>query len=115
MTQPAAKTLGKRIKGLRVDKGWTQATLAEALGCESMTVSRYERGEYAPSIEVLEQMATALGVGVGDFFTSQDDTEPTATRLRHDLCDIAYEADEDSLKKIVGAAQLIIKKNRSSE
>lgn len=113
MTQPAAKALGKRIKGLRVDKGWTQATLAEALGCESMTVSRYERGEYAPSIEVLEQIATALGVGVGDFFASQDDTEPTSAKLRHDLCDIAYQADEQTLVEIVGAAKKIILKNGS--
>lgn len=108
MMQSAAKALGKRIKDLRVDKGWTQATLAETLGCESMTVSRYERGEYAPSIEVLEQIATALGVGMGDFFVTQGDTEPTAAKLRHDLCDIAYEADENLLKKIVGAARKIL-------
>lgn len=108
MTQPAAKALGKRIKGLRVDKGWTQATLAEALGCESMTVSRYERGEYAPSIEVLEQIASALGVGMEDFFANQDEAEPTAANLRHDLCDIAYEADESSLKEIVGVARKIL-------
>lgn len=112
MTQSAAKALGKRIKGLRVDKGWTQATLAEALGCESMTVSRYERGEYAPSIEVLEQIAIALGVGVGDFFATHDKTEPSAVKLRHDLCDIAYQADEDTLIEIVGAAKKIFTKKQ---
>ena len=109
MTQPAAKVLGKRIKDLRVDKGWTQASLAEALGCESMTVSRYERGEYAPSIEVLEQIASALSVGIGAFFMSQG-AEPTPMSLRHDLCDIAYRADENSLKEIVGVAKKILNK-----
>ena len=112
MTQPAAKALGKRIKDLRVDKGWTQAALAEALGCESMTVSRYERGEYAPSVEVLEQIATALGVGVGDFFSAQKEVEPTAAKLRHDLCDIAYQTDENTLVEIVVAAKKILIKNR---
>lgn len=112
MTQPAAKALGKRIKGLRVDKGWTQATLAEALGCESMTVSRYERGEYAPSIEVLEQIATTLGIGIEDFFAKPDEAELTAIKLRHDLCDIAYQADEDTLVEIVGAAKRIFTKKQ---
>lgn len=115
MTQPAAKVLGKRIKDLRLDKGWTQATLAEVLGCESMTVSRYERGEYAPSIEVLEQIAVALGVVVGDFFTIQDEVEPTVAKLRHDLCDIAYQADEDLLVEIVGAAKKIFTKKQKQK
>lgn len=108
MTQPAVKALGKRIKGLRVDKGWTQATLAEALGCESMTVSRYERGEYAPSIEVLEQIAVLLDVKVEDFFAINGNTEPSATKLRHALCDIAYAADEKTLGKIMNAAKKIL-------
>ena len=110
MTQPTAKTLGKRIKGLRVDKGWTQAALAEALGCESMTVSRYERGEYAPSVEVLEQIAIALGVGMGDFFAAQKVLEPTVAKLRHDLCDIAYGSDEETLSRIMSEAKKILSK-----
>lgn len=108
--QNATTALGKRIKELRLAKGWTQAALAETLGCESMTVSRYERGEYAPSIEVLGQVASALGVGMDEFFTNQDEAEPTATNLRHDLCDIAYQADDDSLKEIVVAAKKILAK-----
>lgn len=110
MNQKAIVTLGKRIKHLRLDKKWTQASLAEAIGCESMTVSRYERGEYAPSIEMLGQIGDALGVGVDAFFANQDRTDPTAADLRHDLCDIAYQADEESLKEIVGIARRIFKK-----
>ena len=109
MKHNATITLGKRIKELRLAKGWTQAALAEALGCESMTVSRYERGEYAPSIEMLEQIANVLGVKVEAFFTIQDDAQPTTSNLRHHLCDIAYQADETSLKEIVGAAKKILK------
>lgn len=79
-----------------------------------MTVSRYERGEYAPSIEMLEQIAKVLGVGLDAFFTNQDPSEPTAANLRHHLCDIAYQADETSLKEIVGAAKKILR-NRVQE
>jgi len=109
MKQSATIRIGKRIKHLRLDNKWTQAALAEALGCESMTVSRYERGEYAPSIEMLERIADVLGVGLDAFFTSRDHAEPTAANLRHCLCDIAYQADETSLKEIIGAAKRILK------
>ena len=114
MKQSATIRIGKRIKHLRLDNKWTQASLAEALGCESMTVSRYERGEYAPSIEMLEQIARVLGVGLDAFFSNQDPAEPTTANLRHHLCDIAYQADEISLKEIVGAAKRILR-NRVQE
>lgn len=110
MMQSATTALGKRIKDLRLDKGWTQAALAEVLGCESMTVSRYERGEYAPSIEMLEQIANALAVGMDAFFANANEVEPTEMNLRHDLCDIAYQADERELKQIVGVAKKILAK-----
>lgn len=109
MKQNATISIGKRIKHLRLDNKWTQASLAEALGCESMTVSRYERGEYAPSIEMLERIANVLGVGLDAFFTNRDHAEPTPANLRHCLCDIAYQADETSLKEIIGAAKRILK------
>lgn len=110
MKQNATTALGKRIKDLRLDKKWTQAALAEALGCESMTVSRYERGEYAPSIEMLEQIANILCVGMDAFFANQKTTEHLATNLRHDLCDIAYGADEKALMQIMDAAKKILSK-----
>jgi transcriptional regulator with XRE-family HTH domain len=110
MTQSAVTILGKRIKELRVAKACTQAALAEMLGCESMTVSRYERGEYAPSIEVLEQIALALNITMDRFFVTQENVAPTTANLRHELCDIAYQADETSLKEIVSEANRILKK-----
>jgi len=108
MKQSATIRIGKRIKHLRLDNKWTQAALAEALGCESMTVSRYERGEYAPSIEVLEQISLALNASLDLFFVSQEQPAPTSSNLRHDLCDIAYQADEEALREIVGAAKKIL-------
>lgn len=110
MTQRATVALGKRIKELRLAKGWTQAELAEVLGCEAMTVSRYERGEYAPSIEVLEQISLALNASLDLFFVSQEQPAPTRSNLRHDLCDIAYGTDEKTLAQIMTAANEILSK-----
>ena len=71
-------------------------------------LSRYERGEYAPSIEVLEQISLALNASLDLFFVSQEQPAPTSSNLRHDLCDIAYQADEEVLREIVGAAKKIL-------
>ena len=111
MTQTAVKALGKRIKALRLDRKQTQA-----LGCEPMTVSRYERGSYAPSIEALEQIAEALGCTVEAFFASPPSPHVMqgCDDLRHALCDIAYHtADAALLKEIVESAQTILSRSNS--
>lgn len=62
-----------------------------------------------------EQIARVLGVGLDAFFSNQDPAEPTTANLRHHLCDIAYQADEISLKEIVGAAKRIPEKSSARE
>ena len=111
MTQTAAKALGKRIKALRLARKQTQADLAEALGCEPMTVSRYERGSYAPSIDALDQIAQALDCTLDAFFKSPPtpDLQNSCEDLRHTLCDIAYQTkDVMKLKEIVESARVIL-------
>ncbi|WP_440097306.1 helix-turn-helix domain-containing protein [Pseudomonas fragariae (ex Marin et al. 2024)] len=90
---------------------------AQALGCEPMTVSRYERGSYAPSIEALEQIAEALGCTVEAFFASPPSPPVMQGHddLRHALCDIAYHtSDAAVLKEIVESARTILSRTRSS-
>ncbi|TBU94574.1 helix-turn-helix domain-containing protein [Stutzerimonas kirkiae] len=122
MSQNAITALGKRIKAFREAKGWTQARLAETLGCEPMTVSRYERGSYAPSIEALQEIALALGHPLESFFNDllkpiPAPPEPDSQELRHSLCDIAYRTeDPETLKEIVASARKILsrrEKNRT--
>lgn len=121
MSQNATKTLGKRIKSLRLAKEWTQADLAEALGCEPMTISRYERGSYAPGIQALEEMALALDCSMEAFFASVPSpaaswqAEPSSADLRHSLCDIAYQTDDlHALKEIVASARKILARHKKS-
>ncbi|WP_218574336.1 hypothetical protein, partial [Pseudomonas sp. FSL R10-1339] len=64
--------------------------------------------QYAPSIEVLEQISLALSASLDLFFVSQEQPALTSSNLRHDLCDIAYQADEEALREIVGAAKKIL-------
>lgn len=54
------KYLGKKLKQIRLDLGWTQEQIAERLGVDSGAISRYERGLRAPSLlELLEYSSLA--------------------------------------------------------
>jgi len=54
--------LGANIAERRKNLGWTQAQLAECIGVDTETVSRFERGSNLPSLQRLEKLAGALSV-----------------------------------------------------
>jgi ribosome-binding protein aMBF1 (putative translation factor) len=54
--------LGKTVRELREQRGWTQAQLAEASDMTQPAVARFEAGGTVPTIPVLERLARALGV-----------------------------------------------------
>lgn len=45
----------------RIDKKMTQTDLAKLTGTKQSNISRFESGNYNPSLEFLEKVATALG------------------------------------------------------
>lgn len=59
---------GETIRARRLAKGLTQARLAEATNLSLEWISRIERGQGKPSLDVLEALAPALGVGIPDLF-----------------------------------------------
>ena len=56
--------LKENIRRLRKDKGYSQETLAEALGVVRQTVSKWEKGLSVPDADLLEKMAELLEVDV---------------------------------------------------
>ena len=52
-----------RLAELRERKGWSQAELARRAGVAASVVSRAERGETTITLENLDKLARALGVG----------------------------------------------------
>ena len=50
----------EKITAARVDKGMTQAQLAELLGTQRSNISRLESGGHSPSLDFLLRIATAL-------------------------------------------------------
>ncbi len=61
-----SQRLGSRIAALRKSRRWTQAALAERVGVDTETISRFERGATLPSLLTLEKLSACLRVGVGE-------------------------------------------------
>ncbi len=57
---------GMRLQRLRKNRGWTQQVLADKVGVSRVTVARIEIGNRRPSLELLERLAKALRVKVGE-------------------------------------------------
>lgn len=56
-------SLGERFKRARKSiPGLTQLRLANAIGCDPGTVSRVERGEIKPSLNIAQKWAEICGV-----------------------------------------------------
>lgn len=54
------KLLGRYIKIHRTKKGFTQAELAELVNVATGMIGRYERGEKAPSRDIIFELARVL-------------------------------------------------------
>jgi len=76
-----AKRLGKRVVARRKAIDWTQDQLAERLGVDAETVSRFERGVTVPSLITLDQLAKVLKSRTADLL-SEASVEPTDQAVR---------------------------------
>lgn len=54
----------KEVISARLEKNMTQAELAERANTKQSNISRFESGNYNPSIEFLQKIAAALGKSI---------------------------------------------------
>ena len=64
--------LGKYLKELRIENGYTQKQVAEMLGINSVTYLHYEKEHREPPLSLLADMAKLYGVSV-DFLLGLED------------------------------------------
>jgi transcriptional regulator with XRE-family HTH domain len=65
-TLELANCIGRNIAARRKQLSWTQGQLAERVGVDSETISRFERGVHLPSLPTLYKLATTLMIDLGD-------------------------------------------------
>ncbi len=64
-------TLGRRIRILRAERGWSQEVLAELAGLHRNYIGHVERGEIHASLVQLAKIARAFEVRVGTLIDGQ--------------------------------------------
>ena len=57
----------------RLNRGWTQAELANALGVSRQTVISIERGRFDPSLPLAFILARTFGCSIEDIFIAEDE------------------------------------------
>lgn len=67
------------LKEIRKEKGFTQKDLADAIGVDISSISKYETGVSFPSMEVTRKLADVLGVSadriIGREMTDDDEVQ----------------------------------------
>ena len=73
---------GKRLKAFRKTTGLNQTDFSAKVGIARDTLSRYERGEISPSVEVLASIVSTLGPGVSaDYLLFEKPESTTCNNL----------------------------------
>lgn len=67
-SQSVLSQLGKRIRYLRTQKGLTQLDLAVDASITTSYLSNLEAGKRNPSVAVLNQLCSALGISLEELF-----------------------------------------------
>ena len=56
------RDFGRRLREARLELGWSQERLAQALGVSKFTVHRWEKGLHSPSSQaIIERVKKVLG------------------------------------------------------
>lgn len=70
------RSLGDRIRRARIKMGLSQVSLADAIGVKAGTLSGYEREYRRPDVEMLDRIASVLGVSTDYLLGRTDDPTP---------------------------------------
>jgi transcriptional regulator with XRE-family HTH domain len=65
-------SLGQKITKIRKEKKMSQIDIANAVGVSRDAISKYERDDNTPSVEVAKKIAKTLGVSL-DYLVSEED------------------------------------------
>lgn len=88
-----AVLLGRRIRSLRTQKGWTQEELGDNADINYKFLGEIERGQQNPSFGILNKIASALKVELPELFrfehetTDRQEIESRIVRILKDIPD----------------------------
>jgi len=98
-----------RLKRLRQEKNLSQGELGEKAGIHYTHISKYERGESAPSLETLVPLAKALSVSLDYLILGNETDAAVANMSDKELLSMFEQAeklpadDKKAMKKFLNA------------
>lgn len=98
--------IGLKIKELRLSKGISQDELAHTICKSRSSLQKYENGEVAITIDILEDIAGALGIQMVEFFTDDVDDILNLVVKRFGLKDVPMNQLEYDFKLMMDLLKL---------
>lgn len=77
-----ARTIGRRVRAGRIERGWTLDVLAQRSGVSRRMLVNVEQGTTNPSIATLLRLADALGIGLPALVGPDEKNHETVTVRR---------------------------------
>ena len=113
----------KRISEARLRAGLTQADVAVALrqrghGADSMSVSRWERGQNVPHANIIPDLAAVLGVTIEHLYErtqSGDDDEEDEVALRRIAQELIGRGEDDLAAALHARVRLMRGRRQTQE
>jgi transcriptional regulator with XRE-family HTH domain len=68
--------LGKALRSIRRERGWSLAVTSEATGLSIATLSKVENGKRSLTYDKLSELAASLSVDISRLFSSEDASRP---------------------------------------
>ncbi|MBO5211830.1 MAG: helix-turn-helix transcriptional regulator [Clostridia bacterium] len=99
--------IGKRIRQLRIERGWSQAMLAEKSGVEPSNISHIERAATKLSLPTLVNISNALEV------TLDEIVYESLIKNDHITCDIINQLLADCTSNEISAIIEIVKTTKN--
>lgn len=105
-TKELSNRIASRVRGLRIERGWSQPELARRASLSNAMVSMVERGERTPSLDALASLATSLEVDAAELLAPDEGAalKGDAKRLAEELA--AYQlprGDIEAIRRIAKA------------
>ncbi len=115
--QNLSKTIGRHVKRLRKQRGWTQTKLADQLNMSLDMVGRMERGQASPSLATIGYLSQVLGTQP-EYFLVDEFMLPGISEEREQcyarLHDLLIAVDDSELDWVVSIVDAVVRKRSAS-
>lgn len=107
-----SKLIGVNIQERRKKLGLTQESLAEKIGVGQQSLSRMERGDIAPKLERLPEVAATLQCSVADLFRPEAGNNHDLARTLEDALQGLEKKEKEYLVRLTGELAALLRQAR---